>query len=170
MERIAQSTAKRVLLKAFLASDHISPATGKTIAVVISKNGAAFGNPNAGATNATAIGNGWYYVDLDATDTGTLGPLVVRGTEGTIDDTEIAFSVEASVQTEVWAKTLTQPSGVFGWTDTIWDLVRWVGVRNSNKETFDGSTLTQRNRADSSTLATAMVTDSAGTTTRGSFS
>lgn len=100
MDRITQSVAKRVVLKAFLSSDHISPATGKTIAVVISKNGAAFGNPNAGATNATEIGNGWYYVDLDTTDTGTLGPLVVRGTEGTIDPTEIAFSVEQSIQAE----------------------------------------------------------------------
>lgn len=95
MDRISQSVAKRVPLKAFLSSDHISPGTGLTIAVVISKNGAAFGNPNAGATNATSIGNGWYYVDLDTTDTGTVGPLIVRGTEGTIDPSEIAFSVEA---------------------------------------------------------------------------
>jgi hypothetical protein len=101
MDRISQSVAKRVVLKAFLASDHISPATGKTIAVVISKNGAAFGNPNAGATNATGIASGWYYVDLDTTDTGTVGPLIVRGTEGTIDDTEIAFSVEANASVDV---------------------------------------------------------------------
>jgi len=92
-ERIPQSVTIRVLLKAYLASDHVSPATGKTIAVVISKNGAAFGNPSGGATNATQIGNGWYYVDLSITDTGTQGPLVVRGTEGTIDDSEVAYNV-----------------------------------------------------------------------------
>ena len=85
-ERIPQSTAIRVAFKAFLASDHVSPATGKTIAITISKNGAAFGNPSAGATNATAIANGWYYVDLSTTDTATLGPLVVKGAEGTIDE------------------------------------------------------------------------------------
>ena len=64
-------------MKVFLTSDHISPATGKTVAVVISKNGAGFANPSAGATNATEIGNGWYYVDLSTTDTATLGPVIV---------------------------------------------------------------------------------------------
>lgn len=92
-EEFLQSTTRRVPLKAYLASDHVSDATGKTIAITISKNGAAFGNPNAGATNATSIGNGWYYVDLDTTDTATLGPLLVRGTEGTIDNIELSAQV-----------------------------------------------------------------------------
>lgn len=100
-DRISQSVAKRVPLKAYLASDHLSAATGKTIAVVISKNGAAFGNPNAGATNATEIASGWYYVDLDTTDTATAGPLIVRGTAGTIDDVEIEFSVEGAIPANV---------------------------------------------------------------------
>jgi hypothetical protein len=108
MDRISQSVAKRVLLKAFLAGT-ATPATGLTIAVVISKNGAAFGNPSAGSTNATEIASGWYYVDLSTTDTGTVGPLIVRGTEGTIDDSEIAFSVETPVLTK--SVTLTEPSG-----------------------------------------------------------
>jgi hypothetical protein len=95
--RIPIGTAKRVLLKAYLESDHISAATGKTIAVTISKNGAAFGNPSAGATNATEIASGWYYVDLSTTDTGTAGPLAVRGTNADIDDTEIAFEVGLGV-------------------------------------------------------------------------
>lgn len=91
-----QSVARRVMLKAFLSSDHVSPATGKTIAVVISKNGGAFGNPSAGATNATEVSVGWYYVDLSTTDFGTLGDLVVRGTEGTIDAVERGFAVVAA--------------------------------------------------------------------------
>lgn len=92
-ERIPQSVARRVSLKVFLSSDHISPATGKTVAVVISKNGGAFGNPSAGATNATEISNGWYYVDLSTTDTGTAGPLIVRGTATSCDDSEQLFFV-----------------------------------------------------------------------------
>jgi len=76
-------------MRAYLSADHISPATGKTIAVQISKNGAAFGNPSAGATNATEIGSGWYYVDLSTTDTGTLGPLVVIGTAATVDQVDV---------------------------------------------------------------------------------
>lgn len=91
--RIPQSVAKKVVLKAYLASDHVSAATSKTIAVVISKNGGAFGNPAAGATNATEIANGWYYVDLGTGDTDTLGPLIVRGSVATVDDVETVFEV-----------------------------------------------------------------------------
>jgi hypothetical protein len=88
MANILQSTAIKVALKAYLSSDHVSNATGKTLAVVISKNGGAFANLSVGATSATEIGNGWYYVDLSATDTNTLGPLVVRGTCSGVDDVE----------------------------------------------------------------------------------
>jgi hypothetical protein len=90
---IPQSTTFRVPLYAVLSSDHVSPGTGITIAVTISKNGAAFGNPSAGATNATAIGSGWYYVDLSTTDTGTLGPLIALGTGTGIDNVTIAYDV-----------------------------------------------------------------------------
>jgi hypothetical protein len=85
---IPQSVTCRIPLKAYLSSDHVSAATGKTIAVVISKNGAAFANPSAGATNATEISSGWYYVDLSTTDTGTKGPLIIRGTATGVDDVE----------------------------------------------------------------------------------
>ncbi len=88
-----QSTTLRVALKLFLTSDHITPATGKTLAITISKNGAAFGNPSAGATNATEIASGWYYVDLSTTDTATLGPLVVLGTASACDPCDQAYQV-----------------------------------------------------------------------------
>jgi hypothetical protein len=91
--RLPQSVAVRRVLKAYLASDHVSAATGKTIAVTISKNGAAFGNPSAGATSATEISAGWYYVDLSTADTGTKGPLVIRGTAAATDDVEIVHQV-----------------------------------------------------------------------------
>ncbi len=96
-ERIPQSTGIRVQFYLTLTSDHVSPATGKTVAITISKNGAAFGNPSAGATNATEIGNGWYYVDLSTTDTGTLGPLAVRGTASSSDDAGCNFRVVDAV-------------------------------------------------------------------------
>lgn len=92
-ERIPQSATLRVQFPAYLSSDHISNATGKTIAITISKNGGAFGNPSAGATNATEVASGDYYVDLSTTDTGTLGPLVVRGAAGTIDDVKVYLNV-----------------------------------------------------------------------------
>ena len=89
---IPQSVAKRINLKAYL-SDGATEATGKTVAITISKNGGAFGNPAAGATNATELANGWYYVDLAAGDFDTLGPIVVRGTATGVDNTERLFYV-----------------------------------------------------------------------------
>jgi hypothetical protein len=90
--QIPQSTARVVMLKVF-EEGTTTAATGETVAVVISKAGAAFGNPNAGATNATEVSNGWYKVTLDTTDTGTLGDLVVRGTAAGCDDAERIFGV-----------------------------------------------------------------------------
>lgn len=85
-ERIPQSVSYLVVFRAFLASDGKTPATSKTIAITISKNGGAFGNPNAGATNATEISSGFYKFTLDTTDTGTLGPLAWRGSHADIND------------------------------------------------------------------------------------
>lgn len=92
-EVLLQSTSVDVTFSAYLASDHVSAATGKTIAITISKNKAAFGNPSAGATNATEIASGVYYVNLSTTDTGTLGPLVLRGAVATIDDVIVHYRV-----------------------------------------------------------------------------
>lgn len=119
-ERIPQSVVIRVPLQAYLAADHVTPATGKTIAITISKNGAAYANPSGGATNAVEIGSGSYYVDLSTTDTGTLGPLFVKGAEGTIDTIITIYDVvsatngglsnlDAAVSTRLAAASYTAP-------------------------------------------------------------
>lgn len=119
-ERIPQSTTKLIVFKAYLSSDHVTEATGKTIAITISKNGGAFGNPNAGATNATEISSGWYKVTLDTTDTNTLGPLAIRGAVATVDDIGILVEVvsattggmtnlDAAISSRM--ATYTQPTG-----------------------------------------------------------
>lgn len=92
-ERIPQSIARKVVFIAYLSSDHLTPATGKTIAITISKNVGAFGNPNAGATNATEIANGWYYYSADTTDTGTAGMLLVNGAGTGVDQVSIGYDV-----------------------------------------------------------------------------
>lgn len=92
-ERIPQSVAKLVVFRAYLASDGKTLATGKTIAVTISKNGGAFGNPNAGATNATEISSGFYKFTLDTTDTGTKGPVAWRGAQADINDAGDVYEV-----------------------------------------------------------------------------
>lgn len=85
MRRLAQSTAYTVVFPVFLSSDHVTPATGKTVAITISKAGGAIGNPNAGASNATEISGGFYKFALDTTDTGSLGELVILGTATSCD-------------------------------------------------------------------------------------
>ena len=94
-QRIPQGITKRVEVPVYLAADHISPATGKTIPVKLSKNGAAFSDPSGGATNLTEISNGFYYFDLSATDTGTTGPLAVHAVDGpaTVDPVRLIFEV-----------------------------------------------------------------------------
>jgi hypothetical protein len=98
MLNIPQNVALLVVFKAFLKSDHVTEATGKTIPITISKNGATtFSNPAAGPLNATEMANGWYKAALGAGDINTLGPLVVKGAEATIDDFGYAYQVVAAV-------------------------------------------------------------------------
>jgi hypothetical protein len=92
-ERIPQSATIRVPLQVFLSADHVTPGTGLTIPITISKNGAAYGNPSGGATNAVEIGNGSYYVDLSTTDTGTVGPLFVLGILSGMDNVVAIYNV-----------------------------------------------------------------------------
>jgi hypothetical protein len=84
---VQQSTANDPLFFFLvLTSDHISPATGLAPTVTISKNGAAFGAP-AGAV--TEIGNGWYQVAGNATDTNTLGDILLHASVATADNCDL---------------------------------------------------------------------------------
>ncbi len=71
--------------KAYLASDHLTAATGKTIPIKIMKSGGAFGDPAAGATNATEDSLGWYHVSLGTSDISANGWLAINGTLAAID-------------------------------------------------------------------------------------
>lgn len=93
MRSLPQSVAYTVMMKLFDSSDHVTAKTGATVAITISKAGGAFGNPNAGASNATEVSNGWYKFALDATDTNTLGDLVIRGTASGADAVEQIMQV-----------------------------------------------------------------------------
>jgi hypothetical protein len=87
---IQQSTANDPLFFFLtLSSDHLSPATGKTPTVTISKNGAAFGSP-AGAVSE--IANGWYQVAGNATDTATLGDILLHATEASSDNSDMVVA------------------------------------------------------------------------------
>lgn len=120
-----------VMLKLYLSSDHVTAATGKTVAITISKNGGAFANPNAGATNATEVSNGWYKVTLDATDSATEGDLVVRGTATACDDTERVFRVHLPANfgvTSIDSNGRVDVIKVAGTTQTAGDLAAMLTI------------------------------------------
>lgn len=86
------STAQPLTFLLVDGTDHITPETGLTPTVTLSKNGAAFAG-QAGAV--TEIGLGWYKVAGNATDTNTLGSLILHATATGADPTDREFSVVA---------------------------------------------------------------------------
>lgn len=92
MSRILKQsqTAEPLIFLMVDSTDHITGKTGLTCTVTLSKNGAAFGAP-AGAV--TEIANGWYKVAGNATDTGTLGPLILHASATGADPTDVLYQV-----------------------------------------------------------------------------
>lgn len=92
MATIKQSTTYNRVFLMVLTSDHITGATGKTVTVNISKNGAAF----AGAAGTvTELAFGWYNVALTTTDTNTLKDLAFHCTAASCDPTDFCDEVVA---------------------------------------------------------------------------
>lgn len=77
----------------FLMTDSTThnPATGKTVTVTRSIDGAAFGASTAGT--ATEVSNGTYYIDLSAADLNG-NVVVLRATATGCDDLFITFTME----------------------------------------------------------------------------
>jgi hypothetical protein len=71
-----------------LSADHLTPATGKTVACTISKDGGAFA-PTTTA-NATEIANGFYYIPLTATEM-TAKTIALKFTEAACDQRSITL-------------------------------------------------------------------------------
>lgn len=103
-----------------LSSDHISPATGLSPTVTISKAGGAFASPSG---SVTEIGNGWYKVAANATDTSTLGPIALHASVATADNCDrdpwqvvkydpqlIDLGILTSQMTESYAATTVVPT------------------------------------------------------------
>lgn len=81
---LKQSTTITLKLGPFLdKTDGVSEETGLTPAVEVSKNGAAFAARNS-ATGVSHDAEGWYEVELDSTDTNTLGRLQVKAQSSTV--------------------------------------------------------------------------------------
>lgn len=78
MQHLKQSTTITLNMGPFVdKTDGVVEETALTLDVEVSKNGGTFANRSS-ATAITHDVNGWYKVELDTTDTGTLGRLIVK--------------------------------------------------------------------------------------------
>lgn len=74
------------------STDHVTGKTGLTPTVTLRKPGGSFASP-AGAV--TEIANGWYQVAGNATDSNTLGPLLLHATGTAADPCDTLYNVVA---------------------------------------------------------------------------
>lgn len=74
------------------SADHITGLTGASPTVTISKAGGTFAAPSGAVTE---IANGWYKVAANATDSNTLGPLLLHATATSGDPTDFVYEVVA---------------------------------------------------------------------------
>lgn len=158
---LKQSTAKTLRFGPFVDdSDGKTAETGLTISqadIRLSKNGAAFAQTND-SSGATHDENGWYYLQLDTTDTGTLGPLTV--------------AIHESGALPVWADFLVVPANVYdSWvsgSDYLQiDLLQILGhtITQSGTQVADGFEHFFDHATPAITVGDAMRgTDSANTT------
>lgn len=162
----------------------------------LKKGGGAWAQKNAAQTLSHEE-NGYYEVTLDATDTGTLGMLrlavaesgalpvwedfmvmtaaawdakYASGQHSVIADS-LSTAAKAEVRAEVTGALRTDASteltAVPAITASIYDQIRWVFTFSRNKVTQTNSQTVLRNDADSSTIATATVSDDGTTATKG---
>lgn len=85
-------TARPLLFLMLDSADHLTPKTGLSPTVTLSKNGGSFAAP-AGAVSE--VGSGWYKVAANATDANTLGPLLLHATATGADVCDERYEVVA---------------------------------------------------------------------------
>jgi hypothetical protein len=86
------STARDLCFLMVDSTDHVSGKTGLTPTVTLSKNGGSFASP---AGSVSEVANGWYKVAGNATDSNTLGGLVLHATGTGADPCDVEFEVVA---------------------------------------------------------------------------
>lgn len=93
MQSVQRSaTTYAVLFWLVAETDHVTPITGATPTLLLSKNGAAFA---AAAGSAVEVGNGLYRI-ANATDFDTVGSCALYVTAQGADPVMVSFRVERS--------------------------------------------------------------------------
>lgn len=109
---IKQSSAvKALVFFMYDSSDHVTGKTGLSPMVVLSKNGATFASPTG---SVSEIGNGFYKVAANATDSNTLGQLALSATASGADQATGGWNIVAFDPDTVAVGAMvayTQPTG-----------------------------------------------------------
>jgi hypothetical protein len=91
---LKQSTARNLMVLMTSSTDHITGATGLSLTITASKNGAAFASISP---TVTERGDGWYSLALTTAHTDTLGDLALHVTASGADPTDVREEVFASL-------------------------------------------------------------------------
>jgi len=86
------STAYPLVFLMIDSADHLAAKTGLSPTVTVRKVGGSFATPTGAVTE---IANGWYQVAGNATDSATLGPLLLHATATGADPTDMLYEVVA---------------------------------------------------------------------------
>jgi hypothetical protein len=91
-ERLQNSTSYPTCFLMVSSTDHVTPVTGLSPTVTISKNGGAFGSPSGAVSE---IANGWYAIAGNASDRDTLGELLIHATGTGADPVDDRYMITA---------------------------------------------------------------------------
>lgn len=133
---VQQSTANDPLFFFLVqSSDHITALTGASPTVTISKNGAAFASPSGAVTE---IANGWYQVAGNATDTNTLGDLLLHATAASGDPCDmVAAQVVAFNPRNANLGLSNVSSNVAQWNGTNVSAPATAGIPDVNVKNYN---------------------------------
>ena len=149
---LLQSTAsQKVYVYLVDSTDHISAETGITApTVTISKNGGNLGAPNAGTWYEVTPASGVYTVTIDATDSDTVGPMIIQVVKAGCDTFRALCYVRAKSEAQIYSDMAP--------ASTALSTATWTGTLAGYLDTNIGSrmatfTYTPERGTDSALLA-----------------
>lgn len=154
------------------SADHLTGKTGLSPTVTLRKsNASAAGSFGSPAGTVRELGNGWYQVDGNATDTNTLGPLILHATATGADPADKEYGVVAfDPQTVSMGLVLAKTTNITGFNDIaaadVWSVGTRLLTAGTNIVLAKGTGITGFNDI----AATAIVSGGAITTSGGAVS
>ena len=123
-------------------TDHITGKTGLSPTVTISKDGGSFAAPSGAVSE---IANGWYKIAGNATDTNTVGALLIHATGTDADDHDSMHQVKETIADQVW----DDDNSLRTTTDSAGDALRLLGTSDGTAQSGTASTIQLATGADS---------------------